>query len=141
MRIFLWAALFCTVLSSCGGGGGGGDGGGGVTVTVPGTQLGTRAVPGYTLAVSSPATVQPGATLSVQAMVTPDADIAAPVQVEAAIGASEPTVWLAGSVSGQAWTWTVTLPADLTGQRVWVRLTDPDGNSAGSGCDDFALMP
>lgn len=144
MRFILLAssASLCLVLLGCGGSGGGEDGNNdGGTVVVTGTQLGMRAVPGFSIEVLSPVQVQAGATLTVQATVKPDAGVAPPVQVEAAIGTVEPTLWTAGTLSGGIWTWTVTLPANLTDQRVWVRLVDADGNSAASGGADFALLP
>jgi len=105
-------------------------------------ELGSRALPGYTARVLSVAPITPGGSLAVEIQMTPDSGQTAPTLVESAMGGEEPVVWVAalpkpGTVN--AWTWSGTLPADLTGQRVWVRVSDAEGNISQSGGQDFAL--
>lgn len=127
------------LLAACGGGGGGGSSGDLPAGSTP-RVLGSRAVPGYTLQVNQvdPALGGHGLTVTVAA----DPDQAPPATVEAAISASEPATWIAGSQDAAGiWSWTVTLPADLAGLRAWVRVTDAEGNVSQSGAQDFGLSP
>jgi len=141
------------LLVGCGGGGGGdsngssgGGGGGGVTPPPSsGTVLGTRSVPGYQLEVSTDLPPVAGAARLVTLRVTPDAGAPALEQITAAIAddAVQPTLTPGTPVSGttNSWTWPVTMPADLVGKRVVVRLQDVDGNASLTGFADFALAP
>lgn len=139
--------LVLGLLASCGGG----DGGGGSAAAPPqppsppppaGSVLGSRALPGHAAEVRLLGPATPGGTVAVEVRVTPEPGGSIPVQVEAAVSADEPSAWQAGSpVAGRTgvWTWTMTMPATLTGQRVRVRLTDAEGNIAESGFADFTL--
>ncbi len=105
-------------------------------------ELGTRALPGYTARVLSVAAITTGGSLAVEIQLTPDSGQTVPAMVESAVGVEEPVTWIAalpkpGAVN--AWTWSGTVPADLTGQRVWVRVSDAEGNVSQSGGQDFAL--
>lgn len=134
------------LLAACGGGGG---------PSLPATPappapplphdrhaLGSRSVPGYAIAVRQVGLAVVGQPLTISATITPEPGMAAPVLVEAAVAAEEPTGWTAGiAVADGSWTWTTTLPADLAGQRAWLRISDADGNQSQSGAEDFALVP
>ncbi len=76
--------------------------------------------------------------------VTPDSGQTAPTLIEAVVGVAEPLAWVAAMPKPgvvNVWTWSTTLPADLQGLRVWVRVSDAEGNVSQSGGQDFALEP
>ena len=138
------------LLVGCGGGGGGGSsantGGGTSPPPVSGTVLGTRSVPGYQLDVSTDLPPAAGAARIVTLRVTADADAPVIEQISAAISddaAAEPTLTPGTPVAGNpnSWTWPMTLPADLVGKRVTVRLQDLNGNVSVTGLADFPLVP
>lgn len=146
------SAAFCVcllLLAACGGGGGGGASGGLPAAPAPAPSpaaspfaqvLGSRAVPGYTLAVTQLGPARGGQGLTVTVAVANDPDQAPPVQVEAALAVAEPEAWTSGTPGDAGtWSWIVTLPADPTGLRAWVRVTDAEGNVSQSGAQDFAL--
>lgn len=112
--------------------------------TPPAASIGSRAVPGYLISVDEVSAIVAGQGFTFQATITGDAGAAAVTTVEAAIEINEPDVWVSGTpVPGRAdtWRWTTALPADLTDQRAWLRITDADGNMCQSGFSDFDLMP
>lgn len=143
----LSVTVLLTLLVGCGGGGGeGGNNGGTVPPPVGGTALGARSVPGYRLEVSTDLPPVAGAARLMTLRVTPDAGAPALEQITAAItddGAAQPTLTPGTPVAGttNSWTWPVTMPADLVGKRVIVRLQDVDGNAILTGLADFALAP
>lgn len=113
------------LLAACSGGGSGSGPGPGATL------LGERELPGFQVAVSREA-----ARVTVQ--VTPVDGAAAPAQVEAVVG--QTVAWdlaLSGQdLGGGRYAWT--MPAGGAG-RVWVRITDTDGDTLESGSEDFML--
>lgn len=131
MRLITTASLVAVLAltAACSGGGGGGSGPG----TGPGTaiSLGEREVPGYKLAVS-----RDGGLVTLA--VTPLDGAAAPASVEALIGAeADWDLAVAGQdFGGNRYAWTI--PTGGTG-RVWVRITDAEGDEMESGYEDFAL--
>lgn len=131
------------LLAGCGGGGGGG--GGGDPLPPSGmTVIGNRDLPGYAVHVMADGARVAGSALRIETTVITEAGQTPPSLVEAAVGSSAPETWLAGSPDPDrsgSWCWTVTLPTVMDGQRVWVRLLDPQLNSIESGVDDFALVP
>jgi hypothetical protein len=138
--------VLLALLVGCGGGGGSsGNNGGSVPPPVGGTALGSRSVPGYQLDVSTDQPPAAGAARLVMLRVTPDADAPMIEQISAAItdDAAEPTLTPGTSVIGtpNSWTWPMTMPADLVGKRVIVRLQDVKGNVSVTGLTDFALVP
>ena len=145
----LFVLIIVCLLTGCGAGGGGGDSGGSGNsggVTAPGSDrtFGSRVVPGYAIQIEPLGSIRPGTAVTVQANVTAEDGQPLPAQIEAAISRDEPTTWVAGSLvvgRNNSWKWSVVLPADLTGQRVWVRITDPAGNMTMTGRDDFPLLP
>jgi hypothetical protein len=151
MKIFLAMSftVFLALLVGCGGGGGdsGANSGGGTPPPpVSGTALGTRSVPGYQFDISTDLPPAAGAPRLVTLRVTPDADAPVIEQISAAITddtAGEPTLTPGTPVAGtpNSWTWPVTLPADLVGKRIIVRLQDLNGNVSVTGLSDFALAP
>ncbi|MDA3963354.1 MAG: hypothetical protein PF961_21420 [Planctomycetota bacterium] len=84
--------------------------------------------------------VLPGAELTVKAVVIAKPGYQTPVEIAAALQLDAPTNWTTGTLSDEAWTWTVTVP-EGEGWRVGVRLRDADGNSVESGFEDFAMKP
>ena len=136
----------CLLLFGCGGGGDSSstDSGGG-SGTPATTVLGTRAVPGYLLVVSADHPPVAGATSVLTVEVTSDSGMHAPQAISAGLINSNDTPNLVPGqpVSGvtNQWTWSVTMPADLTGQRVVVQILDAHGNGSMSGVSDFALAP
>ena len=139
-------ALFLVLLVGCGGGGSTGDSAGTVPPPMGGTALGTRSVPGYQLEMSTDLPPAAGALRIVTLRVTPDAQAPALAQISAAItddAAAEATLTPGTPVSGStnSWSWPVTLPGELEGKRVIVRIQDLDGNVSVTGLSDFALAP
>lgn len=140
MRGYITLLFTMLILAACGGGGGGGGG------TLPQTPapgaLGSRAVPGYLLQVDCDGDLVAAAQRTISLDLQPDNGQLAPTLVEAAVGSTQPNDWVAGIPDSQhlRWTWTLTLPSDLANQRVWLRLTDADGNICQSGLDDFSLL-
>lgn len=136
------------ILAACGSDGGAGSGplpaspvavADPMAPVTPG-DLGSRAVPGYSIQVRQLGPAVAGQPLTIAASIIPEAGLGLPALVEAAVSADEPGVWTAGvQAADGSWTWTATLPADLTGQRAWLRLTDADGNVAETGFTDFPL--
>lgn len=103
-------------------------------------------MPGYQLDVSTDLPPAAGAARIVTLRVTADADAPVIEQISAAItddAAGEPTLTPGTPVAGtpNSWTWPLTLPADLVGKRVTVRLQDLNGNVCVTGLSDFALAP
>ena len=149
MNIFRALTLAPLVLLiGCGAGGGDSSGSGGGTGTPPpisGAALGTRSVPGYQLAVSTDLPPVAGAARTVTLRVTPDAGAPALQQITAAItdDVAPPALTPGTPVAGtdNTWTWPMTLPADLAGKRVVVRLQDVNGNASLTGFGDFPLVP
>lgn len=138
LAIVIVAVLLC---AGCGSGSGSGNANPPANTGFA-NELGTRALPGYTARILSVAAITPGGSLAVEIQLTPDSGQTAPSLVESAVGVEEPVTWIAalpkpGAVN--AWTWSGTVPADLTGQRVWVRVSDAEGNVSQSGGQDFAL--
>ncbi len=135
----LMFTLILLPLAACGGGGSDGT----LDQTPSPAALGSRAVPGYLLLVDCDGDLLPATQRSITLDLTPENGQAAPTLLEAALGSEPPATWLAGSPSEDHlhWTWTLTLPEDLSHQRVWLRVTDAEGNTAQSGFDDFALAP
>ena len=135
--------LTLALLVGCGGDSNGSSGGD-TPPLVEGTALGTRSVPGYQLEVSTDLPPMAGAARLVTLRVTPDAEAPALEQITAAItadGAAQPTLTPGTPVTGttNSWTWPVTMPAELVGTRVIVRLQDVNGNASLTGLADFAL--
>lgn len=136
-NLILLSACILTVTACSGGGGDSGE-------PTPSTtrDLGSRAVPGYDVRIRQAGPAVPGQSLDVAMTITLAAGSTLPTTVEAALSASEPTAWTVAPQAGDgAWHWTWSAPGTLTDQRVWVRLTDADGNLAQSGPTDFALQP
>ncbi len=137
--------LILALLVGCGGDGGeGGNNGGTVPPLVGGTALGTRSVPGYQLEVSTDLPPVAGAARLVTLLVTPDAGAPALEQITAAIthvGTAQPMLTPGTPVTGttNSWTWPMTMPAELDGTRVIVRLQDVNGNACLTGLADFPL--
>jgi len=130
----------------CAGCGSGSGSGGSVPPADTGSanEIGSRALPGYTVRLTSIFTITAGGSLTVEIQMTPDSGQTAPAMVESAVGVEEPLAWVAalpkpGAVN--TWTWSGTLPADLQGLRAWVRVSDAEGNVSQSGGQDFALEP
>lgn len=142
-RGFIFAFL---IITGCTSAGGGDSESSSPDTAVPppvDTVLGTRAVPGFALTVSYPEALIPGTTRTVEVHVVPDAESAVATMVEARLSSTPEATWLAGTpVPGSAhtWGWVFTVPADLTHQRVWVRITDAAGNVGETGTSDFALI-
>ncbi len=137
--IILMLTVVLLLLAACGG-----EGSDGALDQTPSTAaLGSRAVPGYLLQVDCDGDLLPATQRSITLDLKPENGQAAPTLVEAALGSNPPGTWLDGSPSDNhlRWTWTLTLPEDLSDQRVWLRVTDAEGNVAESGFDDFALTP
>ena len=135
--------LTLALLFGCGGDSNGSSGGD-TPPPVGGTALGTRSVPGYQLEVSTDLPPVAGAARLVTLRVTPDAEAPVLEQITAAItadGAAQPTLTPGTPVTGttNSWTWPVTMPAELVGTRVIVRLQDVNGNASLTGLADFAL--
>lgn len=97
-------------------------------------------MPGYLLQVDCDGEPVPAALRSITLNLQSETGQAAPTLVEAAVSSDQPSTWLAGTASHQnlRWIWTLTLPGDLTHQRVGLRVTDADGNTAESGMEDFS---
>jgi hypothetical protein len=134
-------ALLVVALSACGGGGGGGNGGGGN----PGTTVGSRTVPGYTITTTLLTAATPGQTTSLRVRVLPDAGQPAVQSLSGWIAdgyLDEPSPANATPEPGQADTWLIDvpvpspLPSDAT---VWVRLTTSEGAVMEVGRDGFEL--
>lgn len=132
-------ALLGVVLSACGGGGGGGSGGN------PGTTVGTRTVPGYTINATLLTAATPGQTTSLRVCVLPDAGQPAVQSLSGWIAAGytdQASPANATPAPGQADTWLIDvpvpspLPSDAT---LWVRLTTSDGAVMEVGRDGFEL--
>lgn len=138
----LLALVAATFLASCGGGGGGGgDGASAGGNAVAATSLGSRKLPGCDVAVDRAASSAPG-TLTFRVRLSPSSqaleslgvrvgsDLASDGYAAASVVAGEPGVYAI----------TVTQPtANVTGQRVWVRVALTDGSVLESGSDDFLL--
>ena len=107
------------------------------------SDLDSRALPGYHLSASTDGPIAPGVSRSISLDLEPDPGQGAPALVEAKLDQDESGAWLPATAAagGLHWTWTVNLPAQLTGQRLWLRVTDTDGNTAESGLGDFSLAP
>lgn len=140
--------LSCVILlAACGSGGGGGglppaaQASSLPPVTTPAPEVfGSRALPGYDIQVRRLTPVQAGQSLALAAVITAEPEMTVPVLVEGAIANGEPDTWIAAVLASDgSWTWTASLPADLTGLRAWIRVTDPAGNQSQSGPEDFAL--
>jgi hypothetical protein len=148
MRLHLLAFTGLFLLASCGG-----DGDGMPSLPVTGQvaspgpsrdplDLGRRALPGYEVGIRQLGPAQAGSPLTITASIIPESGLAQAVLVEAALGAEEPATWTAGTaIDDGTWAWTGSLPADLAGQRAWLRVTDADGNVSQSGAQDFRLAP
>lgn len=112
------------------------SGGAGDTTTTPSTgEIGRRSVPGYDVIVSREANAEPG-------IYRVDLVGATPQQVEAWVACCSydpdtPTI-TGEAIAGVANAWRVTLP---TSGKLWVRITDADGNLLEVGGDDFPVGP
>jgi hypothetical protein len=126
--------LTCLLAAGCGGSGDASQN----SSPGPGIGLGERGLPGYHVRVERLGTALPGADITVLAVITGEPGYGPPVEVAAALQASAPTSWTAGTLAGGGWTWNFTVPAGLE-QRVWIRVLDADGNTAESGSEDFSM--
>ena len=139
--------LSCLVIAGCGAGGGSvgviGHGAGDQSSgPAEGRSLGSRGVPGESMTVVRIGSLSPGSECTFRADFTPDAGGAGPLVVEAAVGKDRPGTWVRGNAiagSASSWSWSVAMPSDLTGSRIWMRITDARGNVSESGGEDFAL--
>ena len=109
------------------------SGGGGDTTTPSTGEVGRRSVPGYEVVVSREADAVVGAYRV-------DLTGAVPQKVEAWIACCgydpEAATITADSIAGATNAWRVTLP---TSGKLWVRITDADGNVLEVGGDDFPI--
>lgn len=147
IRIHLLGAAAILLLACAGCGSSGGDaptGGGGATPPpAGGSSLGSRSVPGGTIAVAAAGAVQPGADNVFR--ITLGGGMPAPGEVRAWIGVGyDPAIAgiVATPVAGAPGAYDVALavPAPLAaGVHVWVRLTFSDGSLIETGSEDFPL--
>lgn len=142
LQIGMPAILGLFLIGCVGGGGeeviGGGNGG---STPPSATGLGSRQLPGYRLNATVDGPLSASTVRGITLILAPDVDVAAPTLVEAALGGTEPTAWIPGHATAEplCWRWELILPSSLDGQRLWLRVTDADGNVAESGFADFAL--
>lgn len=140
--------LSLCALTSCGSshaptGSGSADPGAGSGTPLPVVRaLGIRALPGYTITVSSRGSAGASQSFTFLAHIIPDVGVAAPVSVQGAVSVDKPGTWTMGTVvsgSASTWSWTAALPDKLADVRVWLRLTDAEENVVQSGFSDFPV--
>ncbi len=138
----LLVALSITLVA-CGSGGGSDGAPSSPPPSTARVDLGERAVPGFLLQAGLDQPAAPGANRSLRLVVTAEPGAAALETPSAAITTlPDPTTLVPGTPlagSTDTWTWSMTLPAELTNQRIVVRITDSAGNVCQSGIDDFVL--
>ena len=140
MRTYLVLTALAMSLTACGGGGGEAAGGGDVTQPPAATTIGSRAMPGSALTVTSETAITAGQVASV---IISAPGLPAGATVTATVGVDRVTAAAAtiSALSGSQWRAAMTLPNPLPiGTCMLVTVTMPDGSVLESGIEDFVLV-
>ncbi len=138
MRTYLVAALVIS-LTACGGGSSDSASDGNVTPTPPAVTLGSRALPGSTITVTSETAITAGQLASVLISAP---DLPAGATLTATVGADRTTATAATItvLAANHWRAAMTIPNPLpVGTSVLVTVTLADGSVLESGIDDFVI--